>query len=268
MPRANGATPVEAALCDLQAGLWNWRLWTLLGWFDLLSRYRRTIAGPIWTTLAMGFFVAALGSLYAELFARPASVYIPHLAAGLLAWSLLSGIIVGGCRAFVASAGYIKEMRTALSVFVYRAIWHCLLVFAYQAVVLALVLLVFGIAPGPVILLALPALLLILVNAVWVAMIMAVAGARFPDVTEIVSSVLRLVFFLTPVIWMPDMIGARTRLVELNPLYHFVELLRGPLLGYAPSPVSWLVAAGAAILGWPIAAQLYARARPRVAYWL
>ncbi len=259
---------MAAALADLRSGVRNWPLWTLLGWYDLLNRYRRTVFGPIWTTLAMAFFVVALGLLYADLFGRPPQEYIPHLAAGLLGWSLLSGILVGGCRAFVTAAAYITEMPTPLSVFVLRAIWHHLLVFAYQLLVLVGVLFIFGIPPRAVMMLVIPALLLVLVNAIWVGMVLAVAVARFRDLTEIVASLLRLIFFLTPVIWTPDMIGTRSRFVEFNPFYHFIELLRGPLLGYAPPLASWCVAAAFAILGWPIAIMLLARVRTRIAYWL
>lgn len=266
--RSGGPTSVEAALIDLWSGVWRWRLWALLGWYDLLSRYRRTAFGPMWTTLAMAFFVAALGMLYAELFGRSPAEYIPHLAAGLLAWSLLSGIVVGGCRAFVTAANYITEMPTPLSVFVYRAIWQQLLIFLYQLLVLVAVLLAFEIVPGPAVLLALPALLLVLANAVWLATLLAIAAARFRDLTEIVNSLLRLVFFLTPVIWLPDMVGMRARFIEINPFYHFVELLRGPLLGYEPALRSWVVALALAALGAPLALLVFARARRRIAYWL
>ena len=71
-----------------------------------------------------------------------------------------------------------------------------------------------------------------------------------------VNNLMRVVFFLTPVIWMPEMLGLRSTYLDLNPFYHFLELFRAPLLGHSPKLLSWVVAFGAALIGWPVAVRL------------
>jgi ABC-type polysaccharide/polyol phosphate export permease len=217
----------------------------------------------------MGIFVAALGALYAKLFNRPPDIYIPHLTLGFLAWTFLAGVIGGGCNAFIGAERYIKEMRVPLSAFVYRMIWQHVIMLCYQSLVYVAVAVIFNIRPGPVSVLAVGGVALFIVNAVWVGLLMGILATRYRDVPEIMNNVIRIVFFLTPILWMPEMAGgARSLILELNPFYHFIELIRAPLLGNAPHAHAWLLALGTAVVGWPLALLLFARFKGRIAYWL
>ncbi len=253
---------------DLRGGLARWPFWTTLGWYDVRRRYRRSVFGPLWTTLSIAIFVAALGLLYSKLFNRAPEVYVPHLALGMLAWTLLASIIDGGCQVFISAERYIKEIGIPLSTFVFRMIWRSVIIFLYQSILFVAVALIFDIRPGPVALLAVAGLALIILNAMWVELLLGILATRYRDIPEIIGNVIRIVFFLTPIIWMPDMVGRRTELLDFNPFYHFVELIRAPLLGHEPETLAWLTALGAAIVGWPAALLVFARFKNRVAYWL
>jgi lipopolysaccharide transport system permease protein len=82
-----------------------------------------------------------------------------------------------------------------------------------------------------------------------------------------IGSILPIFFYLTPIIWMPDlMLGVR--LLEFNPFYHMISLVRAPLMGDIPSPQTWIFCGIAAVVGWVIALLVYARSRDRVVFWL
>ncbi|MDT5302003.1 MAG: lipopolysaccharide transport system permease protein, partial [Mycobacterium sp.] len=53
---------------DLVAGFGKRELWLHLGWQDIKQRYRRSVLGPIWITIATGTMAVALGGLYSKLF--------------------------------------------------------------------------------------------------------------------------------------------------------------------------------------------------------
>jgi lipopolysaccharide transport system permease protein len=65
---------------------------------------------------------------------------------------------------------------------------------------------------------------------------------------------------------LPERLGAV--ILDWNPFYHVLELLRAPLLGNAPAMTSWLVVGAITILGWGLTFLMFARVKQRIAYWL
>ncbi len=57
-------------------------------------------------------------------------------------------------------------------------------------------------------------------------------------------------------------------LLDLNPVYHLLEIVRLPLLGMVPRAANWAVALGLALAGWCAALLLFGRFKRRIAYWL
>ena len=256
------------ALLDLVEGARARYLWGRLGWQDIRQRYRRSVLGPFWLTLSMGAFVGALGALYGVLLDADIAEYMPFLALGFIVWTLISDIIRDGCNAFIASESIIKQVGLPLSVHVYRLLWRNLLTLVHNAVVFVVVAIVFGVWPGWNGLLALPGLVLLCLTGLWVALLFGIVSARFRDVPPIVSSVLRICFFVTPIIWTPDLIPNRPMVLDVNPFYHFIEVVRAPLLGQAPGLLSWLVVLSLTLGGWLVTFAFFRRYRWRIAYWV
>lgn len=256
------------AIADLAEGLVRWRLWGLMGWQDIKQRYRRSVLGPFWLTLSMGILVAALGILYGKLFGIAIDDYLPFLALGFLAWGLIAGVINEGCNALTAAEPFIKQMKLPFSLHIYRVVWRNLIIFAHNSVVYLGVMVVFGIWPGGAGLLLLPGLALIVLNAVWVGLFFAMLCARFRDVPQIVASLMQVAFFMTPIIWKPELLGGRVGFAQANPFFHFVELIRAPLLGNIPAPLTWGVVLAITLAGWCVAALFFRRFRSRISYWV
>jgi ABC-2 type transport system permease protein/lipopolysaccharide transport system permease protein len=100
------------------------------------------------------------------------------------------------------------------------------------------------------------------------ALFLGLLSARFRDVPLIIGSIVQVLFFLTPVIWRPEMLPDRALFLQLNPFYHMVEILRAPLLGSAPSMESWIANVLIAFVGWTICLFFYSAYRWRIAYWV
>jgi ABC-type polysaccharide/polyol phosphate export permease len=126
----------------------------------------------------------------------------------------------------------------------------------------------FDVKPGLVSLLALPGLLLIYLNQVWMALALGILATRFRDVTPIVSTAVQILFFATPVMWPVSLLGESTYIAEINPFHHFVDIVRAPMLGTAPAMLSWMVAAATVTAGFVVAAALLRRASRRLVFWL
>ena len=256
------------ALFDLVQGLRAYHLWYLLGWQDIRQRYRRSVLGPVWLTLSMGALVAALGTLYGMLFKVEMAAYVPHLALGFIVWALISSVITEGCHVFIYAESIIKQVGMPLSIHVYRLIWHNLLILFHNAAVFVVVAAIFGVWPGWAGILAIPGLFLLCLNGLWAVLLLGIISARFRDVPPIIASIVRICFFVTPIIWMPELVPERAMVLEINPFYHLVEVVRAPLLGKVPALSSWIAVLSMTIGGWILAFAFFRRYRWRIAYWV
>ena len=253
---------------DLIEAFRAWPLWTMLAWDDIRQRYQRSTLGPIWITLSMALFIGMLSVIYGILFKLDIVAYLPYLAAGYILWGFISSNIVESCSAFQSSAGVIQQIRLPFGIYVLRTLWRNFIVFLHTAVIFVVVALVFGLKPGPIALLALPGFCLLYINLIWVGLTLAIISTRYRDVVLLVTTTVQIAIFITPIIWHVDRLGQWAVIAYLNPLFHLIDIVRGPLLGTTPMLLSWVVAAALAIAGWTIAILLLRRASPRIVFWL
>ena len=258
----------RSAIDDVRLGLGYWPLWVRLGWQDVMLRYRRSMIGPFWLTISMGIMVFALGFVYGGLFGMELKRYLPFLTIGFLVWGLITAALNEGCQTFIESEGIIRQIDLPLSMFPLRVIWRNLIIFLHNAVIYVVVVAVFDVVLDWSLLLIIPGLFLLLANALWSATLLGILSARFRDLPQIVASVLQVAFFITPIIWMPEAATTRPLLIEANPFYHFIELMRAPMLGHAPTLTNWGVVLVITLLGWGGTFLFYRRFHGRIAYWV
>ena len=268
MPAGASASRAAQAFRDLAEGAARYPLWSTLALLDIRQRYRRSAIGPFWITISMGAMIAGLGFLYAGLFQQRTESYLPYLAAGLVVWGLISALVVDSCATFIASEGSIKQIKAPLSVYVYRVVWRNLIVFAHYVWIYVILVLAYGVPVGVVTFLALPGMLILVLNGVWVAMLLGLLCARFRDVPQLVANLIQVVFFITPIMWGAEQLSERMVLADFNPIYHLISIVRAPLLGQAPTTTNWLVSLGVTVAGSALAFALFARYRWRIAYWV
>ena len=258
----------EKALEDMKRGIVSYALWGSLGWQDIRQRYRRSAIGPFWITLSLGLTVTVMGVLYAKLFHQDVHVYLPYLATGMVIWSLLSGIVNESPSVFIAAEGIIKQIPMPFGIHAMRMVWRNTIIFFHNMIVVLLVMIIFGINPGWNFLLFPAALGLVVVNGYWVAILLGILGARYRDIVQMVSNVVQVLFFLTPVMWTARSIQHSAWILDLNPLYHVLEILRNTLLGGKLPVRSWVLVLLMTGLGWMLAFFLLSHFRRRISYWL
>jgi ABC-type polysaccharide/polyol phosphate export permease len=260
---------IKAAFLDIVEGLKRWDLWLFLGWHDVKQRYRRSSLGPFWITLATALFVTAMTLVYAGLFRQQISTFLPLVACGTVIWAFIAGCLVDGSTVFVSASATIKQVPAPLTIHVFRLVWNQLIYLAHNAVVVVIALAFAGVPLRAETALVFPALVLLLVNLSWMALLLGAVGARYRDVPLIVQSFITGLFMVTPVLWQISFLPPdRQWLAYVNPFTYLLEIVRVPLLGTAPSATLWAAVILMAVAGWLASVLIYARARTRLAYWI
>jgi ABC-type polysaccharide/polyol phosphate export permease len=264
----NGSTII--ALSDIVSAARRYSLMGMLGWQDVRQRYRRSALGPFWLTITMGVMISSIGVVFGQIFNSPMAEFLPFLAAGMIFWGFMSSVITEGCTGFIAAEAIIKQLPIPLFVHILRVIWRNLLILAHNIVIFPLVFLAVGKPVSWMVFVSIPGLLLLVINLTWVALILGVLCTRYRDLPQIVGSILQILFYLTPIMWMPNLLPQRAGLylLDLNPVNHLLEIVRAPLLGQLPTVMNWEVSLGLALIGWGMAIVFYGRYKRRIAYWL
>ena len=265
-----GNNTILIALLDIVKGLKAFRLASMFGWQDVRQRYQRSKLGPFWLSITMGVMVGTIGVVFGQIFKSPIDQFLPFLAAGMIFWGFISSVIIEGCMSFIAAEGIIKQLPIPLFLHVLRMVWRNFMILVHNIIIFPVVLIFFGKSLALVAFLAIPGLFLLLINLTWMALLLAVVCTRYRDFPQIIASLLQILFYLTPVMWMPSLLPPRADfyLLDLNPAFHLLEIVRAPLLGSPPSAMNWLVSIGLALVGWGLTIAVYGTYKRRIAYWL
>lgn len=260
----------KRAFRDIGQG-WRQRpLWGYLGWQDIKQRYRRSVLGPLWISISMGVIATAMGILYGTLFHEDITVFLPYVATGLLIWNFINGCILEGSEVFIANEGLIKFLPAPITLHVYRLVWRQTLFFLHNLVIWLLLVIIFPQPLSWTVLLAVPAFLVLGVNGAWISVLSGILATRFRDIPPIIASLTQLIFFMTPIVWSYERLKTNplAGYVELNPVMHFVEILREPLLGQEIVWRHWIVVGAITVVGSAAALVCLRNYRSRVAYWV
>lgn len=257
------------AVADITDATKLWRLALTLGWFDIRLRYRGSMLGPFWLTLSTAVMVVALGLLYSRLFNMELHDYLPFLTLSLILWNVLSAVIGEACTCFTSAEGMIRSMRMPYTLHAIRVVVRNLIVLAHNVVVILAVYIWFDRWPGLQAVAAVPGLVLWAVDGLAVCLLLGPIGARFRDIPPIIGSVIQIAFFISPIIWKPELLhGWALDYLWLNPFYTLLEVVRGPMLGEAVRIRVWASAAGFSALLCGLAWFMFARTRGRLAFWV
>ncbi len=272
--RSSFGDELKGAAGDVVGSFRQSRLWLALGANDILSRYRGSLLGPFWITLTTVVFVAGIGLLYARLMGMDIQEYLPWIATSMVVWNMINQTILDGADALIQAANILRQTAIPLPLFIWRVMWRNLLSFAHQLPVVLGVSLIFHYTLRINLPEAVLGLALVLFNLGWIGLCAAIACARFRDLQQVIASIMQLVFFFSPVIWIPgQMRGGRgdglvSNLLAWNPIAQMLDLTRNPLLGRPISLYSleFLVIMGAA--GWAVTLLFFAAVRRRIVHFV
>ncbi len=266
--RSGLGADLKEAGSDFAGAAHRWRLWMALATHDITSRYRGSLLGPFWITATTAAMIGGVGLMYSQLLNLSLAEYIPWLATGIVFWTFFSQVITEGCDAFIASGAIIKQTAIPMMSFIARMVARNLINFAHQLLIIVAVIVYFGLWKVANPLLCLAGFALVLINLCWIALASGIISARFRDVPQIVTAVVQVAVFITPVFWRPEAIKAHRFVLNGNPFYHMLEVTRRPLLGEPVALHSYLLLIAMAVVGWIFAYVLFARTRRRVVHYL
>lgn len=231
--------------------VWDCRyFWLSLVRMDLRARYRGSVLGMGWSLLNPILMTAILCLAFSTIFRQDPRIFAPFLFAGLTIWNFILGVTQQGCLCFFQAESYIRQFPAPMAIYPLRTV----LATAFHFLMgLVPVLLLSGWANGwvglPALASLIPSLFLLLLLGWSIAVLVGVANVHFRDTRHLIDIAMQVFFYLTPIMYPPDLMAGRRigQLLQLNPLVPFLRLVRDTILHNQVPPLSAYVSASAIV---------------------
>jgi ABC-type polysaccharide/polyol phosphate export permease len=258
----------QNAIDDVIATGQHWALWSMMGWNDIKARYRGSVLGPLWITVALGVTVGGVGVLYSQLLKIPTETFLPYLAATLVVWTFMMGVLSESTAMFQGAAAIMQQVAMPKMIHLMRMIWRHLIIFAHNFLVFVVVAAIFKVNALPGLGYAFIGAILMVLNIGWIALVVGLLSARFRDMPQIILNTLTFITIMTPVYWMPEILGRDFPLIKYNLFNYWLEAVRAPLLGREFHFEALLVSLASAVLGWGAAIAHFQYVRSKIIHWV
>ncbi|MFJ4715788.1 ABC transporter permease [Streptomyces sp. NPDC088785] len=227
----------------------------------LTAQYSRSSLGQLWQVLTPLLNAAVYYLIFGIILGNSRGVpdYIPFLVTGVFVWTFTQSSAMSGVRAISGSMGLVRALHFPRASLPLSYCLQQLQQLLFSMVALLVILLAFGVPPGPSWILLLPVLALQSVFNAGLALVMARLGARTPDLNQLMPFVLRVWMYLSGVMFslsdkLPktDLPTVLQHAVQLNPAAVYIDLMRFALIDSFTAdnlpPHVWAVALGWALL--------------------
>ena len=235
------------AVADIGAALKLSRVWIALASEDLTDSHRRTMLGPVLPLLNYLLFAGTIILILGH--GKQSLNYTAYVASGVLVWLFVSETLSMSSTLFIREQGLIKGTVLPISIYVLRQTALIAIRSAYALVGAVMLVAFSGIEVTPALASTVPAFVLLLVTAPAVAVVFGVAGVFFRDLQFVIANATRLLMFITPIFWTHGGGGGlRGLLYHWNPLTHYIEIVRAPVVTGTAPLLSWAVAGSCSLL--------------------
>lgn len=262
------AHPYATAVSDWTRSFSRAPLWANLAIEDLRDRYRRTVFGLLWVIISFALFIGVKVVIFGQLTAVPMAEFGLFVSIGFGLWTYISAIVMDGCTAYMHARPWILGTSTPYPVFLLQAIFRNWLTFMLIMGVMAIALFWRTTPWSLAVLWVIPALAAYLFTSLWLAAILAPLCVRHRDIHHAMQTVMRLVFFATPILWMPSTNAKLAMIAQWNPIAHFIAIARDPLMYNTVPMDSWAVVLALNLIGLPLGLYVYTRTRSSLIFWL
>lgn len=258
----------KAAYLDFYQSFFNPRLWVYLSWQDVRQRYRRSLIGPFWISISTAITVCAMGPLYSNIFNVPASIYFKYFIVGFVLWSFISTFLNEVSLIYIHSSDVMRDLKIPYLLFPIRCLSKNIIVLFHNLVIVAAIVIIYPPSNIYGAFLAIPGLIILCLNLMWMGIVLALICARFRDFHQIILNILQILFFITPILWQPSMLHDYASYLYLNPIYDLLELVRAPLCGDVFNLYIWIIGFVLFFTGSFLTFILFSFCRVRITYWI
>jgi lipopolysaccharide transport system permease protein len=255
------------AWADIRPVVTRNRTWRMLAYYDIRSKYRRTHLGPWWITATNGVMALIIGMASGKFLGADMNEYLPHFVVSVTIWNFISASFGDAGSTLINAAGLIKAINLPVIIHIMRMIQRNFIIFLHNIVIVPILWVFLPWNTSVSMLLAVFGFAIVYLFVTAGSIVISMISVRFRDIPQVVGSLLQVLFFISPIIWMPSQFKNASVVISLNPITYLLKVTRDPIMSRSVPAVDWFIAASFAVTAVFIAALIYSRYRARVVFW-
>ena len=247
----------------------KWDLALSLALQDIRDRFARTVLGPFWIVISNAMLVVGITIVFGALFKTDVADFVVYVALGIALWTFISTIMTGASSYLESGKNILFTYNLPWSMQITRKVFVEAIILGIHLLIAIPVILITQSDLGLISLVILPGVLLNLIFGYGLALIIASFGVRYSDLSHALESVMLFLFLFTPVFWLESALGpTRSIFIHYNPLFHFLEIVRAPILDQAIPIDSFVIAFVLAALTLCVGIFVYNKRKGQIGMWM
>src|SRR6478735_8317676 len=195
---------------------------------ELKARYRGSVLGFVWSfinpLLLLTIYSFVFSVVLPGLHSKETEPYALFMFCGILPWTWFSSSLTEAAGSLISGGNLIKKVLFPAEVLPIVSVLANMVHFMLGLPILAIFLIYYQRPPDALGLLWFPVAMLVqLVFTCALALILSALAVHFRDIRDILSNLLTLWFFSTPIIyWIKEAPGLGKRVLDFNPMTHLI----------------------------------------------
>jgi ABC-type polysaccharide/polyol phosphate export permease len=226
---------------DIKIGLKRVPLALTLAQEDLKDRYRRSVIGISWIVLSFIAFITVKAFVFGSIFESDNYNYFAHLVIGFALFNFISACVTGASNLYIKNRTWILSSNLPYTLYAHALIIRNFIELLLLSVVSGLLIFFFSSFTLNGVWTIIPALACYYVTAFGLCMALSPLGAKVRDLVYATQTLLRVLFFATPVIWVPHPGTTQELVAKWNPLTYYIDVIRKPFVEGIIPYGSWMV---------------------------
>jgi ABC-type polysaccharide/polyol phosphate export permease len=231
-------------------GVYKWRelLWQMVG-REIKARYKQSVLGYFWVILNPLAQMLVMSFAFSIIMRIPtfSSGHIPYsifLFVALLPWTLFSNSLSSAAGSLVSSSSLITKIYFPRTILVISTIIAKVIDFFFALSILVVYMIAYHMPITLNILWIIPIFIIQQIFTLGLSFFFAAANLLYRDIQYLLSMILLLWMYVTPVIYSADMIPAKYKILfQLNPMAVIINAYRQVILAGGPPKYSSLIVA-------------------------
>lgn len=210
---------------------------------EIKRKYSRSYLGIVWSVLNPLLMMAVLSMIFSQLFKRSIENYPIYYLSGYILWQMFTGATNAAMTTLVDNKTLLIKVKLPMEIFVLARVYTALVNLGYTLIAYVVMLIIFRITPKVTMLFSPVIVLFLLIFSLGVSFVLSTAYVFFGDVKHLYSVLTTLWMYCSAIFYPIDsMEGVIRKVIEINPIFVYIDALRNVVMYGKMPPTQELVA--------------------------